>query len=122
MIDIAVATAIVSIFLATIFSIFDSYIALKKRESYSNMDYMILKELDKNCSYEELNQLTLGNYSINVEKIEDIVDFQLINLIEIINSKDENKYFFNIINKNLDYIECELIKEEEKFGFIKYKK
>lgn len=123
MIDIAIASSLVSIFFIVIFSIFDSYINLKKSKEYSMIDYVVIKELDRNLSYEELMELELKEYLIDINSIKDLENKNIVQLLKNINNKEFSKelYYLNVLNQQDNYIEYEYLKNDEKIGFIKYK-
>ncbi|MGL5615583.1 MAG: hypothetical protein ACRDD2_05055 [Sarcina sp.] len=120
-VEIAVASSILSIFLVVIGSIFNSYLNLKKTVNYNDLDYGVIRELHNNLDYEKLNNLEKGVYKITIENLEQLKGNDILNLIEKPLEENRLDYKLRILNKEENFIEYEMIKEENTVGFIKFK-
>lgn len=120
LVDIAVGSAIISIFTLVIFSMFQGYINLRKRREHNELIYFIVQELENNSDYNNLSKFKNGEYYINITEKEEVKNK---NIIQCISKENRGSSSRLIINKEDRYIECDLQfnNYKEEVGFIKYR-
>lgn len=120
LIDIAVGSAVISIFTLVIFSMFQGYINLRKKRDNNEFIYFIVQELENNTDYNSLNKFESGEYYINLKDKEEVKNKNIIQCIGKEKSGNSNRL---IINKEDGYIECDLQfnNYKDEVGFIKYR-